>query len=336
MANTKKKKSVLTKLSKNITKKKSSQSKSLFFSRKGYSRQKMVALILVFVAIGGVIIYKSFASSTFVGISQADEQDQVNRINNTRSANGLPHLEVANCIKTVEESYVQTEVATGVAKDINPTVFLNACGVTAGGGLANTASIGNPCTGVGDSCSATLFTNLMNSPGHRANILSSGVTIAGTRFPTKYLGVGTYRTAIGSMFVTQGFIECNCLLAWTLSGSAAVSTGGGNLANTSVKAGTAVVWHHVVANNGPDTASFPEHIDSYHYNKVGVTLSSSQIQAAGISLAAGTSRDFPVNATIPTSATVGDRYCHQIYYASASGAGTAAAVSSMSCVTVIK
>jgi len=65
MANSKKKKTVLGKLSRKITKNKntSNQTRLMFFSRKGYSHSKMAALIVVLVAIGGVVLYFAHAST---------------------------------------------------------------------------------------------------------------------------------------------------------------------------------------------------------------------------------------------------------------------------------
>lgn len=244
-------------------------------------------------------------------------------------------LKVAHCMTPMNESWAKHLSDADHSKLIVADVSINGVGTICGGGFstlwagANTGATGNSCTAPGDSCSPSVFQALMNSPLHKANILSS---IA------QYVAVGTYRDSLGRFYVSQTFMYCgNCQLSWTLSGSTTVSSATQARANSiTVPAGVAtkVTFYQNVKNSGPDPATFGEHVNSYHYSGGKLVFSANNLDVGTPTIGSGVVRVLTDTITIPATAPTGDQYCRLTYYQNATGRSTDPGTTNKACATV--
>ncbi len=122
---------------------------------------------------------------------------------------------------------------------------------------------------------------------------------------------------------------------WQLAGFASVrSSTAPRSANINANAGQPLWFYHDVANLGPITASYPLHVDSYHYSASGSLLAFVQTDITSTSTGKGGVYFFSDTFTIPTTATSGEKYCHAIWFNVAGGPGTGPAISPQSCATI--
>jgi uncharacterized protein YkwD len=125
--------------------------------------------------------------------SATEEQQALVLLNNDRAANGLPALRANAQLSQLARNYAQDMIARGYFSHNNPeglTPFdrLKRAGISynyAGENLAVNTSV------------ASAEVALMNSSGHRANILSPNFT---------EVGIGVARNARGQVYVVQEFI----------------------------------------------------------------------------------------------------------------------------------
>jgi hypothetical protein len=165
---------------------------------KHITRLRLLNFTLLFGLVGVLLLFLA-AAAPIPGMYGSVEQDQVNRINYTRSVNGRGGLQHIECLNTVAERWTERMVAAGGISH-NPNVA-NEVTYICGGAW----SIVGENVGVGYS-SEGIFNAFMNSPGHQANILDGRFTKA---------GLGAYWSSDGRLFITQVFANCSsCTSAW--------------------------------------------------------------------------------------------------------------------------
>lgn len=133
-------------------------------------------------------------TTTSTGNPTADEQRALQLLNADRAKQGLPALKFNAKLTSLAERYAQDMINRGYFAHNNPegqTPFdrMNAAGISykyAGENLAINSSVD------------TAEVAFMNSPGHRANILSSNYT---------EVGIGVRYAPNGSVYVVQEFIK---------------------------------------------------------------------------------------------------------------------------------
>ncbi|MBP2652720.1 MAG: SCP-like extracellular [Firmicutes bacterium] len=123
----------------------------------------------------------------------SEEQQALALLNADRAANGLPALKLNSQLTALAESYVKDMISRGFFAHNNPEGLspfdrMRQAGISyryAGENLAINASV----TGAESA--------LMNSSGHRANILNANYT---------QVGIGVARSSSGMVYVAQEFI----------------------------------------------------------------------------------------------------------------------------------
>ncbi|WP_371381656.1 CAP domain-containing protein [Sporomusa aerivorans] len=133
-------------------------------------------------------------STTSSADATAAEQQAVQLLNADRRANGLSDLQVSSALTAVARSHAQDMVDRNFFSHTNPdgktmSDRLTQAGISfsaAGENIAENTSV------------QAAETSLMNSSGHRANILSSTYTT---------VGVGVAYDSAGNVYVVQDFIK---------------------------------------------------------------------------------------------------------------------------------
>jgi hypothetical protein len=201
-----------------------------------------------------------------------------------------------------------------------------------------------------DGCSQLLF-NMMfderltgyDGAGHYKNIVNANF---------RYQGVGAYVDSNGGLWLTQDFLNCfnnSCPVAtyaptattnWTLNGTSTIdsSTSAVSKSTISVTPGQKLSFVHAVKNLGGNTATYPEHYDTDHFDPSGGQVSHTVGAGGGV----GTgwysfASPFKVTTsfTIPASAINGEKYCQYLWYSDASGPSTAGETSNRPCGKVV-
>lgn len=140
------------------------------------------SVISVLAVIAALVVVPATAAGATVSASA--EQDFVNRLNGARSAAGLPPLAVAGDLVTNARTHSHW-MGTNNTLAHNPNLSKQ---------ITNWVQLGEN-VGYGGSVS-TIHNALMNSPGHRANILHTGYN---------QVGIGTWVSSSGRIWVTQVF-----------------------------------------------------------------------------------------------------------------------------------
>lgn len=299
-------------------------------SSKRFSRRQLLVVILVVAAVGGILIFKTFASS----FNSADEAVQYNGINFTRASLRLNPVTATTCLNTIARTWsAHMAAANNLYHNANV-----AAQVTAGcshnwGWIGENIGLRTGCTApVTDGCSQNIFTAFIHSPEHYANITSP--------LPN-FVGVGVYRDSHNQIWITQDYMECYCApatykpIGWNLTSVETISAAGAARAsNITAKRGQVVTYYTDIVNHGPNTATFSRSITGYHYNSAGTLVSSSKTDIGTTTIGNGQIYVYHYNGTIPATAPSRERYCTAIFYTLAGGPGSASSNSNKSCVTV--
>jgi len=309
-------------------------------SLKRVNRTTLVVVALVVAMIGGFLVYHSFAATT-PGYSRTGESIDIGSVNAFRaSIGGLQNLVTNACLTTMAENWSLTMSTKGFMHNPNLSSGLTNCAKTAGGfaywGAENIVSVqgagGSTCNiSASDPCSTTtnpgtIYSTFYNSAEHQDNMKACAA---------RSVGVGIYVNSAGVEWATQDYMS---LSPYTLCGHSTVAPAGSSSATKTInvnRSQAVTFYEEVDAGNG--TVAVPVHVDSYHYNKAGALISSAALTASTPTISAATPvtpYKYNNTATIPATATSGDRYCHQVYYGAATGPGTAAAISNLACAVV--
>lgn len=132
-------------------------------------------------------------TTSSAGITAA-EQKAIELLNSDRQANGLSDLQVSTALSTVARNHAKDMVARNFFSHTNPdgatlTDRLKSAGISysaAGENIAENQSV------------EAAETALMNSSGHRANILNSTYTT---------VGIGIATDSQGNLFIVQDFVK---------------------------------------------------------------------------------------------------------------------------------
>ncbi len=171
--------------------------------RVGLSRLRAINFALLFAITGTLFLIFSQAAPV-PGMYGSIEQDQINRINAARAANGKGALKHIECLNTIAEEW--TKAMIGNLRH-NPNISSQVGGQCAGS--SNWTYIAEN-VGFGYS-SESLFNAFMASSGHRANVLDGRST---------RIGVGAYWSSNGQLWVTHVFAGCgSCTGAWDIAAS---------------------------------------------------------------------------------------------------------------------
>jgi hypothetical protein len=165
---------------------------------------RLVNIVLIFALIGSTIVMFSRAA-VVEGWYGSMEQDQVNRINLSRSEIGVAPLLHIECLNDIAEAWSKHMSDTNNLYH-NPNVVTEVqqkCGSWTS--LAENVAFGGS--------SSSIFSGFMSSTGHKANILN-----------TKYtrVGIGAYMRGDGRLWVTQVFGNCTtCNTNWSTNATVA-------------------------------------------------------------------------------------------------------------------
>lgn len=304
----------------------------------------IVAFCLAFAVLGVVLLRASHAAS-----NPRDEAVQYYDINHTRAGVGKGALQISVCLR--DQARVWSLAMANSNSLHHPTIDqLKATATACAPGWSNVGQNIGYATLCSDnsngpgSCTQRIY-NAFVSPAEITSCLNGSdnqdhyCNITGD---WTYVGVGSYRDGAGTLWITQDFVRCpGCAqttykpVYWTLNGGATVSSAASSRAvSINVHAGDNITWYHDIKNEGPVTATYPEHVDSYHYSPSGALLSSAQSDIGTQTTVGGTVYVWTKNATIPATARIGEKFCHLIWYGNASGPGTAADASNRTCATV--
>lgn len=153
------------------------------------SRRWIRAILLVVLVLTPIAALASPASAAPAAASGPAAQ-MLALVNGERAAAGLPALEWRDDVAGIAQQWSETMAATGIFGH-NDAYFSDATRQ-----LLGSATRGENVSNAGSVQSS--HTNLMNSPPHRANILSAEYT---------QIGIGVVTDAVGRVWVTQGFMR---------------------------------------------------------------------------------------------------------------------------------
>ncbi len=351
-----------------VTRRKKSSGGFLMIRIRG-KRSKLLTLgfVVLFAAIGAALLFKSFAA---VSYNTFDEAIQLHDINKTRSGLGLNSLVPTSCIQQVARDWSVAMATTLGPKDPprdmtlvhfrhNPNSvaqIVSKCNVAGKWSWeAENIAESSGCP-AGDTspnnCSQSLY-NALTSPTEVYNCVSKVDTSDHycniTSNLAQYVGVGAYRDSKGLLWITEDFLRCvGCGLPkqfityWNLEGGVTASSPGvARAQNINVKRGEPITWYHDVKNNGPIAASFDEHEDYYHFNKAGTLLTTGTYFSTRTPSIPWDQVYLHVwdKSSVPSSAPIGDKYCHRVWYDDATGPNTGGEARpkppDYSCVTVV-
>lgn len=172
---------------------------------------RLANFLLVF-AITGVLVLIATSAALLPGWYGSIETDQVKRMNSARASIGKGAYQHIECLNAVAESWTTKMVNAGKISH-NPNLASEA-----------TARCGSSWQVLGENVgvgyeSGSLFNAFMNSPAHKANILSTCTTTVGNCGFEK-VGVGAYVSKDGRLWITHVFANCvTCSGAWATGAS---------------------------------------------------------------------------------------------------------------------
>ncbi len=185
-------------------------------------KAKAVVFAVLFALAGAAALYLTFAGTQ----SAVDAEDQMTRLNDYRSSQGVTPLTTSSCLTQSAREWSQHMAGYGdlhhatVKKHPEDTGFealvAKHCGVPAAGQPDWTVIAENVG---GGGTSQEIFAMMQQSAQHSTNMLDPRFNL---------VGIGAYRDDSGKLWITQHFAKCvNCMAAWYATPPAVVANPSG-------------------------------------------------------------------------------------------------------------
>jgi uncharacterized protein YkwD len=179
----------------------------------------LVAISMLVGAFGGIVIYRTFAAGLTRPPTEA-EIVQIKNINRVRTERGFTKVTPGACLTRVARRWSKKMATSTVVVDgkrvhlrHNPNFgkqIKEECGGQVASWAGENVALKAPCGSrpPGDRCSKEIFEALMDSKGHRQNILKHPGFPDGAKGNPNYVGVGSYLTKDGgTMYITHLFAQ---------------------------------------------------------------------------------------------------------------------------------